>query len=233
LQLGIALFRRKVRDQLTGMAKDIVEPVRVPQAVSFATEAVCLVQPIRKSPYWEGKVENLKVAAERLNGIVLPPDRIISFWRAVGVPTEKNGFKLGRSIRGDAVSADIGGGLCQISGLLYETGLRAGLQIVERQAHSHDLYTEETRFTPLGLDATVVWGHKDVRLRNDTGQSLAFNFEVTAEQIRARLRSERPIALAEVTIEQTYEQGGRRVSVFRRVGPQSVRVSSDIYREMS
>jgi vancomycin resistance protein VanW len=231
LQVGIALCRRKLRDQLTGMAKDIVEPMRVSQGVSLPTQAICLVQPIRKSAYWEGKVGNLTIAAQRLNGIVLPPNRVLSFWRTVGAPTEKNGFQLGRSIRRDAVSADIGGGLCQISGLLYEIGLRAGLQIVERRAHTQDLYTDETRFTALGLDATVVWGHKDVRLRNTTAQSLAFSFEVTTDQICARLWSERPMDLARVIIENEKPAGeGRRVSVFRQTEAQCVLVSSDLYK---
>jgi vancomycin resistance protein VanW len=40
------------------------------------------------------------------------------------------------------------------------------LEIIERHAHSIDIYREEERFTPLGADATVVWGFKDLRLRN-------------------------------------------------------------------
>jgi vancomycin resistance protein VanW len=231
LQVGIALTRRSVRDRLSGIAQDIIEPARIADAPGFVVEAICLMQPIRKTLYWQGKVENLKIAAQRLNWIVLPPNRILSFWRAVGAPTEANGFQIGRSIRSDAVSADIGGGLCQISGLLYETGLRAGLEIVERQAHTQDLYTDETRFTALGLDATVVWGHKDVRLRNTTGQSLAFNFEVTTDQIRARLWSRQPIDIAQVSIaSENREGGGQRVSVFREIGAQRTLISSDFYK---
>ena len=144
---------------------------------------------------------------------------------------ESNGFHLGRSIRSDAVGADIGGGLCQISGLVYETGLRAGLEIIERQAHSQDLYTDETRFTALGLDATVVWGHKDVRLRNNTAHALTFSFEVTADEIRARLWSERPMETARVSIlDENSQTGGRRVLVFREIGSARVLVSSDVYR---
>jgi vancomycin resistance protein VanW len=231
LQLGIALCRRELRDHWTGMARDIVEPVRAAHPDRFPSQAFSLVQPIRKSLHWEGKVANLRIAAERLNGVTLPPNRVLSFWRAVGAPTEDNGFRLGRSIRSDSVGADIGGGLCQISGLLYETGLRAGLQIVERQAHTQDLYTDETRFTALGLDATVVWGHKDVRLRNTTAQSLVFNFEVTTEEIRATLWSERPMDLARLVLE-TEDCGGtgRRVSVFRQIGPQRSLISSDFYK---
>ena len=231
LQVGVALFRRTVRDHLTGTARDIVAPVRSQQPAQFATRALNIVQPIRKTAYWEGKLENLRIAADRLNTIVLPPNRVLSFWRAVGAPTEKNGFQIGRSIRSDAVSADIGGGLCQISGLLYETGLRAGLQVIERQAHTQDLYTDQTRFTPLGLDATVVWGHKDVRLRNNADQSLRFHFEVAEDEISATLWSERPIDLARLVINNDkVDESGSRVSVFRDIGSRRTLISSDVYK---
>ena len=106
-----------------------------------------------------------------------------------------------------------------------------GLEIHERAAHTQDLYTDETRFTALGLDATVVWGHKDVRLRNTTGQSLAFNFEVTTELICSRLWSQQPIDIAEVSIVGEEREGGRqRVSVFREIGGERTLVSSDFYK---
>ena len=160
----------------------------------------------------------------------MPPNGILSFWAAVGEPVERNGFHLGRSIRSDAAGADIGGGLCQISGLLYETGLRAGLEIVERQPHSQDLYTDETRFTALGLDATVVWGHKDVRLRNNTKHEVAFSFDVTTDDISARLWSERPMEIAQVSIVDEASPGVRKVAVYRGAGTERVLVSSDVYR---
>ena len=59
-----------MRDHLTGTAKDIVVPVRSQQLGQFGTRALSVVQPIRKTAYWEGKLENLRIAAERLNSIV-------------------------------------------------------------------------------------------------------------------------------------------------------------------
>ena len=78
LQIAVAFGRRRVRDRLTGVAKDIVKPVRSPSSGSF-TEVICLTQPIRKTPYWEGRLE-------RLDWIVLPPNGILFVldgrWRA-------------------------------------------------------------------------------------------------------------------------------------------------------
>lgn len=39
--------------------------------------------------------------------------------------------------------------------------------IVERHSHSIDIYQEHERFTPLGSDATVVYGYKDLQFQNN------------------------------------------------------------------
>jgi vancomycin resistance protein VanW len=230
VQLAIARRRRQVRDHLTGMSRRMVKPTYLDDRASFK-EITSVVQPIRRTEHWEGKLENLRLGAEQLNWILVFPGRILSFWAVIGAPVEANGFRVGRSIRNDALTADIGGGLCQLSGLLYELGLRAGMQIVERHAHTRDLYTDETRFTALGLDATVVWGHKDLRLCNGCDHPLAFNFEVDDEKIRGRIFAETPVTPVELRIE---NQGcpktdGRLVSVFRNFPAGAERVSFDRY----
>jgi hypothetical protein len=52
------------------------------------------------------------------------------------------------------------------------------LKIVERHQHSVDIYTEENRYTPLGTDATVVFGYKDLRIRNPYHFPIQFWFSV-------------------------------------------------------
>jgi vancomycin resistance protein VanW len=192
--------------------------------------AVLVRQPIRKSDHWQGKLFNLNTAATRLNAIALEPGQIFSFWNLIGPPREANGFTVGRSIRNDRVEADVGGGLCQLSGLVYELGLRSGMEIVERYPHSQDLYTEDMRFTSLGLDATVVWGHKDLRLRNSLNQRLVLSFEVTDETIEGRIHADGAILPAEITIERfDHADRVRHVRVSRYVGGRCDLISSDAY----
>ena len=59
--------------------------------------------------------------------------------------------------------ATVGGGLCQLSNALYEAAVDAGLEVVERHAH--------TRIVPgsraaAGRDATVFWNYLDFRVRS-------------------------------------------------------------------
>ncbi|MES2945956.1 MAG: VanW family protein [Pseudomonadota bacterium] len=125
-----------------------------------------IVQPVQPSALFENKLVNLTLGARRVNLALLEPGRIWSFWRYVGQPVEGNGFVIGRNLVDGQLTRQVGGGLCQLSSLIYHLGLTAGLDVHERNAHSIDIYQEHERFTPLGADATVVWGYKDLRLGN-------------------------------------------------------------------
>jgi vancomycin resistance protein VanW len=148
----------------------------------------------------------------------------------VGRPSAAAGFQRGRSIRGGVAGGDIGGGLCQVSGIAYEAGLRAGLCVAERHPHSRDLYTEAERFTPLGMDATVVWPYRDLRLRNPHPIPLCFGFAVRERTLVATVRAPILLSPAVVEIERTDRDGQRHVRVLRRTGDGAPElVSDDVY----
>ncbi len=127
-------------------------------------------QEIKPSTTLANKLYNLKTASEKINRYIIMPNEIFSFWKVVGNPERQ--FKASRSIIQGQTVNQIGGGICQVSGIVYLASIQAQLEILERHHHSLDLYTDETRFTPLGTDATVVYGYKDLRIRN------SFNFPI-------------------------------------------------------
>lgn len=98
---------------------------------------------------------------------------------------------------------DVGGGVCQVSGLIYHVSLLAGLVIEERHNHSIDLYTDETRFSPLGLDATVVFGYKDLRIQNKYSFPIKFEFLIADHTIEIKLISSEEIPLQQLKIDLT------------------------------
>ena len=71
--------------------------------------------------------------------------------------------------------------------------LHANLEILERHNHSADIYTEETRFTPLGSDATVAYGYKDLKIRNTLDGPIRFNFSLNENSIAIHLMHDRLI----------------------------------------
>ena len=146
-----------------------------------------VTQEIKPSETFDNKVFNLTLASEKIGKYVVMPGQVFSFWNIIGNPDKQ--FKKGRSIINCKLSEESGGGLCQVSGIIYYVALLSGLEILERHNHSMDIYTDETRFTPLGTDATVVYGYKDLRLRNNLGFPIRFDIEVIANRISVHLRT--------------------------------------------
>ena len=229
LRAALAQARRAAGDRLSGDRLRFAAR-RLAAEVDDWPEALALVQPIRQTAFWEGKLHNLQLGAARLDGTVIAPGEIFSFWGLIGRPDAASGFAHGRSIRADAVGADIGGGLCQLSGLAYELGLRAALTLRERHPHSRDLYAEEARFAPLGLDATVVWPWKDLRLGNPHPFPVALRCAVRGMALHAAIHAPQPLPNCELTIERQDAGDQRRVSVSRQApGGAPERVSNDLY----
>lgn len=109
-----------------------------------------------------GKVQNLRVAVIKLNGIEVKANRIFSFWRHIGYPSKFNGFVMGREIREGCIVPTVAGGLCQLSNALYDAALKAGFEIIERHAHTRVI---KGSLAENGRDATVKWNYVDLRFR--------------------------------------------------------------------
>jgi vancomycin resistance protein YoaR len=110
-----------------------------------------------------GKVQNLRIAAAALDGLVLEPGETFSFWRAAGRATRMKGYVTGRELRLGCMIPSIGGGICQLTNALSRVAHRAGMEIVER--HSHSVHPEGF-FIDDTTDATVFWNYIDFRFRS-------------------------------------------------------------------
>ncbi|WP_341867233.1 VanW family protein [Leptospira noumeaensis] len=195
-------------------------------------EETRLTLPILPSPLKEGKLRNLQIAIENINERVLYPGRIFSFWNEIGNPTIGKGYTEGRVIRGGQVSSEVAGGLCQLSGIIYYLSLELGLKILERFPHSRDLYNDETRFTPLGTDASVVYPTKDLRIKNTYPFPLLFSLDLKSTELTFRIKSPSPIKRNKLHFKQTTKNGFSNVQVFLESEENGKRVlcSSDDYR---
>lgn len=148
-----------------------------------------VAQEIKSSATFDNKVHNLKLAAVALEQVVIGPGEVFSFWKIIGNPSAARGYRKGRNIVGGKLQEAVGGGLCQLSGIVYHAALRAGLETVERYNHTVDIYKEEDRFTPLGSDATVVYGYKDLRMRNTLSVPMQFVCEFSENEIACGIRA--------------------------------------------
>jgi hypothetical protein len=131
-----------------------------------------------------GKVQNLRIALQGLDGIEVGAGAVFSFWKQVGKPVARRGFVKGRELREGCFIASTGGGLCQLSNALYEAALKAGFSIVECHAHSRIVPGSRAAH---GRDATVFWNYVDLRF----AAPHAFRIEarLTARDLEIVIRS--------------------------------------------
>ena len=211
LRLAYKLFHRGVRDYQCGQSQSFARTGKTPPDW---TATLLTQQPILPGAYFENKIHNIRLAATKINRVVVEPGQIFSFWAVVGWPNRLKGYRQGRNLVNGKVQSAYGGGLCQVSGILYHLALMAGLNVIERHNHSLDIYAEAERFGPLGSDATVAYGYKDLRIRNNTTHTLCFELRIDENQLTAQIRSPIAICARTITFERIEMPPKRRVITY-------------------
>lgn len=145
-----------------------------------------------------GRTTNVLLATEACDGVVLLPGDTFSYNDTVGPRTYERGFKDAIVYVGTSAEAGVGGGICQVSSTLYYTVLRADLKIVERHAHSRIV-----TYVPLGEDATVAWGSKDFKFRNDTDFPIRVETSHTRSTLTVRIVGTQTVAGKEIKMDTT------------------------------
>ena len=142
---------------------------------------------------WQrNKVVNLKLAVARLDGLILHPGETFSYWKLIGKPTRQKGYREGMVLFLGQIGSDVGGGLCQLSNLIFWMTLHTPLTVVERYRHSHDVFPDADRTQPFGSGATCAYPHRDLMIRNDTGQDFQLCLRVGETHLQGEWRAMRP-----------------------------------------
>ena len=138
------------------------------------------------------KVVNLRLACPRINGIILHPGETLSYWKTIGKPTARKGYLPGMILMNGKVAAGIGGGLCQLSNLIYWMTLHTPLTVVERHHHGYDVFPDSNRTQPFGSGATCFYPYGDLMIRNDTDRDFQLCLWVERENLCGEWRSAQP-----------------------------------------
>jgi len=139
------------------------------------------------------KILNLKVAIQLLDGIVIEPGRIFSFWKILGKPTYKKGYVDGMLLSNGKVIEGVGGGLCQLSNFLFWIFLHTPIEIVERSHHSIDAFPDSGRTLPFGGGATILYNFIDLKVKNISKYPLQLKIWLTENHLKGQILSPQPI----------------------------------------
>ncbi len=137
----------------------------------------------------DNKINNLKIAVERVNGILIHPGETFSYWKLIGNPTARKGYMKGMVLFYGGFKAGTGGGLCQLSNLIYWMTIHTPLNVTERHRHSYDVFPDSNRTQPFGSGATCVYNYRDLQIRNDTNQTYQLQLQVTDKDLCGEWRS--------------------------------------------
>jgi len=133
----------------------------------------------------ENTIYNIRLASEVINGILVKPQEIFSFNKYVGPAEKADGYKEGTIIANGVFVNGYGGGICQVSSTLYNAVLLANLPIVER--YNHSVYGEATKYVPLGQDAAIFYGFKDLKFKNNSDHVIVIFSKVFRDTIQVSI----------------------------------------------
>jgi len=129
-----------------------------------------------------GRVHNVALVAELIDGTLIPPGSTFSFNGTTGERNAERGFQEAPVIINGELQDGIGGGVCQVSTTVFNAAYEAGLPISERTNHA--LYISHY---PTGRDATVNYPDLDLKFANDTGKWLLLRTFVNAGSLTVNL----------------------------------------------
>lgn len=184
----------------------------------------------------QGKIENLRLAAQRLNGIILEPGECFSFWKLIGQPTKAKGYAEGLVIAGTQLRPGIAGGLCQLANMVHWLVLNSPLTVIELHHHSDALFPDDRRTVPFGTGTSVFYKNIDYQFQNTTDQPVQLLFWLTDTDLCGELRTTKPFPCRYRIVEEDSHfvqeaDGWYRVSkVYRRVIDRST--GEEVAREL-
>lgn len=138
----------------------------------------------------ENKRVNLGIAISKLDGIVLKPNQVFSFWYLVGNPTKRKGYLPGMQLRNGSFIERTGGGLCQMANLIYWMTLHSPLEVKERWRHSFDIFPDSARTLPFGSGATLSYNYIDLQIKNTTNQPFVLHLWIEEDDLKGEWRTE-------------------------------------------
>ncbi len=138
------------------------------------------------------KIINLGIALKKVNNVVLYPGETFSYWKLIGKPTRLKGYREGMVLQLGTVKAGTGGGLCQLSNLIYWLTVHTPLTVTERHRHGFDVFPDSNRSQPFGSGATCLYNYVDLMIKNNTGQKFQLQVEMNEGELKGSWMSDFP-----------------------------------------
>lgn len=188
-QTGLALHTGPLREQIEQAIKTLtpVNMVLVPQEIppevyrSELEEIIILrSRVVMRIAADEASLNNVKIAAQKLNGISLQAGETLSFNETVGKRTAEAGYASAPEPAYGLNVSGVGGGVCQASSAVYQAALLAGIGVLERNAAAYPV-----SYCEMGQEAAVSDQGLDLVIQNTTAYLLFMTARAYAQEEEA------------------------------------------------
>lgn len=139
----------------------------------------------------KNKAINIELACGKINGITIHPGEEFSFWQTVGKITKRKGYKEGRVIIANKLTAGMGGGLCNLSNAIHLLVLHSPLEVTEFHNHSDALGPDEGKRVPFSAGTSVSYNNVDYKFKNTSDQDVQLSVWCENEKLYTELRCEK------------------------------------------
>lgn len=137
----------------------------------------------------ENKKVNLRLAAPKIDGILIEPGQTFSFWQLVKKCSKEKGYLDGVTISNGKVTPGTAGGMCQMTNLIHWMVLHSPLEITEHHHHhKYDIFPDYKRQIPFGTGTSIMFNYLDYRFKNNTKDTFQLNISVTDQYLQGELR---------------------------------------------
>lgn len=216
------IFKRYIKDALgkEKFAKNLEEK-RLPNVVFHYSSNLIKKGKGIDVRLQENKVTNIMLACSKMNGMVIRPGEVFSFWKTVGRATKRKGYKEGRVIVKGKIEPGTGGGLCNLGNTINLLVLHSPLEIVELHHHSDALAPDNGKRVPFSSGTSVSYNYIDYRFKNNTDQDIQLLVWCEDGKLHGELRSQKEFPWSYELIEEDHH--------FQKEGDKYYRISK-IYR---
>lgn len=190
----LSVFKERFKRYLT----DIINPQRYSQGVQQHDLEYCIYKHksliIRKLGNNDislqiNKKKNLLLASSKIDGIVIKPGEVFSFWNLVGKCSKRKGYLNGVTISNGKVIPGVAGGMCQMTNMIHWMILHSPLEISEHHHHhKYDIFPDFKRQIPFGTGTSIMYNYLDYQFVNNTNDSFQIRLKVTNLHLEGELR---------------------------------------------
>lgn len=162
------------------------------------------------------KVKNLELAGKKIDGIIIKPGEVFSFWNTVGKADKKKGYLEGLTISRGKLGKGYGGGLCQMANLIHYLTLHTPLEVNELHHHTDALFPDAKRRVPFGTGTSIVYKKLDYRFKNTTEYPVQLRIWLDDTMLYGEIRAQVPLKKKYKLVEEGHHYAQDENGIFYR-----------------